>query len=527
MVFIANHPIPHGICSGIGAGRGVRAVCAVLGQAVLHGATAGHTVRSNQRLLLSGIGQIFLRRGSGEGGGSLVHLDGHSSGRSCIFFVALGRGEHPFGFIVVICSWLDCAILPCECAVDCVARGGVLHRAVDREFTVSQRLTIGNLACADSIALSQNGNEFVLQTDMDGQRERLIVRGFDLDGHRANFITLIGACGLVDGQAQLAVFDVCTADGIVCGVHADARLTIYDIAVLAVRRKDSIQKLFQIDLVGLCQIVENILRKLDARQADSILHDGKHVYLIGRIVTIHHIGRTAFEHIIAALEHYRKGKGFSVTGLRRFHISSIALPHGEAGVRDVVSILRQRNRCTPCIGIMECQCTFGNRSHCRAIVDFCDRFNVAKTVKLHRFDFPVYVFNFAGVVALSGNGQRIAAHIGLRGSHHGIILISRQNRFSQCDRGRRVLCNAVIGQALNVHRCALNADRRNGDGEVTAFFVAVLCGCQAVSVCTGSEIHRQLIGAVGRAVQRQRRTADLVPLAGVRSSLSKRHNRCC
>ena len=56
VVCIANHPIPHGICSGIGAGRDVLAVCAVLGQAVLHGATAGHTARSNQRLLLSGIG---------------------------------------------------------------------------------------------------------------------------------------------------------------------------------------------------------------------------------------------------------------------------------------------------------------------------------------------------------------------------------------------------------------------------------------------------------------------------------------
>jgi len=63
VVCIANHPIPHGICSGIGAGRGVLAVCAVLGQAVLHGAAAGHAARGNELLLLSGIGQIFLRCG--------------------------------------------------------------------------------------------------------------------------------------------------------------------------------------------------------------------------------------------------------------------------------------------------------------------------------------------------------------------------------------------------------------------------------------------------------------------------------
>ena len=100
VVCIANHPIPHGICSGIGAGRDVLAVCAVLGQAVLHGATAGHTARGNQRLLPAGIGQIFLRRGSGEGGGSLVHLDGHSSGRGRVFLIALRRGECPLSLIV-------------------------------------------------------------------------------------------------------------------------------------------------------------------------------------------------------------------------------------------------------------------------------------------------------------------------------------------------------------------------------------------------------------------------------------------
>ena len=63
MVCISNHPIPHGIRSGIGAGRDGLAVCAVLGQAVLHGAIVRHTARGNQRLLLAGIGQIFLRCG--------------------------------------------------------------------------------------------------------------------------------------------------------------------------------------------------------------------------------------------------------------------------------------------------------------------------------------------------------------------------------------------------------------------------------------------------------------------------------
>ena len=63
MVCISNHPIPHGIRSGIGAGRDDLAVCTVLGQAVLHSAILRHATCGNQRLLLAGIGQVFLRYG--------------------------------------------------------------------------------------------------------------------------------------------------------------------------------------------------------------------------------------------------------------------------------------------------------------------------------------------------------------------------------------------------------------------------------------------------------------------------------
>ena len=63
VVCISNHPIPHGIRSGIGAGRDDLAVCTVLGQAVLHGAIVRHAARGNERLRLAGIGQVFLRCG--------------------------------------------------------------------------------------------------------------------------------------------------------------------------------------------------------------------------------------------------------------------------------------------------------------------------------------------------------------------------------------------------------------------------------------------------------------------------------
>ena len=182
VVCIANHPIPHGICSGIGAGRDVLTVCAVLGQAVLHGAIVRHA-RSNQRLLLSGIGQIFLRRGSGEGGGSLVHLDGHSSGRSRVFLVARSRSERPFGFIVVTCSWLDCAIFPCECTLDLIAGCGVFHLA--RNGALAQLVAVGDVACGN-VAIHHR-RDFVHCVEIERQIETLIVVRGDINRDGSDF----------------------------------------------------------------------------------------------------------------------------------------------------------------------------------------------------------------------------------------------------------------------------------------------------------------------------------------------------
>ena len=198
VVCIANHPIPHGICSGIGAGRDVLAVCAVLGQAVLHGGAIVRHARSNQRLLLSGIGQIFLRRGSGEGGGSLVHLDGHSSGRGCIFFVALRRGECPLSLIVAGFVGLGKRIRPLEGAFDRLAV--VFHRASNGAD--AQDLAKGDWRCGDFAV--QHGNDLVLRDDFNGQEHVLIVVRGDLDAYGSD-----GTFGLRfdsrDSQLELIV----------------------------------------------------------------------------------------------------------------------------------------------------------------------------------------------------------------------------------------------------------------------------------------------------------------------------------
>ena len=197
VVFIANHPIPHGICSGIGAGRGVLAVCAVLGQAVLHGAIVRHA-RSNQRLPLSGIGQIFLRRGSVEGGVSLVHLDGHSSGHGRVFLVARSRSKRPFGLIVAGFVGLGTRIRPLEGAFDRLAV--VFHRASNGAD--AQDLAKGDWRCGDLAV--QHGNDLVLRDDFNGQEHVLIVVRGDLDAYGSD-----GTFGLRfdsrDSQLELIV----------------------------------------------------------------------------------------------------------------------------------------------------------------------------------------------------------------------------------------------------------------------------------------------------------------------------------
>ena len=203
VVCIAKHPIPHVICSGIGAGRDVLAVCAVLGQAVLHGgAIVRHAARSNQRLLLSGIGQIFLRRGSVEGGVSLVHLDGHSSGRSRVFLVARSRSERPFDTMTKRTRVQNriVRLLPRESALDLCAGIGVFHLA--RNFALAQCVTVGNRRCGDLAV--QHGNDLVLRDDFNGQEHVLIVVRGDLDAYGSD-----GTFGLRfdsrDSQLELIV----------------------------------------------------------------------------------------------------------------------------------------------------------------------------------------------------------------------------------------------------------------------------------------------------------------------------------
>ena len=98
---------------------------------------------------------------AGNSNGLAVDRNGYNAGRSCIFFVALGRGERPRSRIVAR-SWLERAIRPCECTVNRLAAS--FHLTCD--FTVIQRLTIGNIACADGAV--RHGNILVFGFHPDG-----------------------------------------------------------------------------------------------------------------------------------------------------------------------------------------------------------------------------------------------------------------------------------------------------------------------------------------------------------------------
>ena len=104
VVCIANHPIPHGIRSGIGAGRDDLAVCTVLGQAVLHSAILRHATCGNQRLLLAGIGQVFLRYGRRDEACADVGLLYRHSNILAHLLVAVAGGQKAEG--VLACGQL-------------------------------------------------------------------------------------------------------------------------------------------------------------------------------------------------------------------------------------------------------------------------------------------------------------------------------------------------------------------------------------------------------------------------------------
>jgi len=122
-----------------------------------------------------------------------VDRNGCSVGVRRVFStVGLIGGECPLGIIAARVG-IHVRCVPCKRAVDCIARGGVLHRA--RDGAVAQCLTIGNLACGD-FAVLRHGGDLVHRADLDSQSDVLIVARGDCNRNRAelSFVRAASVC---------------------------------------------------------------------------------------------------------------------------------------------------------------------------------------------------------------------------------------------------------------------------------------------------------------------------------------------
>ena len=475
VVCIANHPIPHGICSGIGAVRGVLAVCAVLGQAVPHGAMVRHA-RSNQRLLLSGIGQIFLRRGSDEGGGSLVHLDGHSSGRSRVFLVARSRGERPFGFIVVICIWLDCAILPCECAGDCITRVGVFHLASDA--AVVQRLTIGNLACADCAVRLRF--DLVHRVEDELQLKVCVVGGGDIHLDGTDFAGHFSIFRIELCQCQHAFFKL--YDRLVVIVptlrnKGNISLTIAYRAIFAPGQSGQ----YTIEVIGV-----RLTCAVDYVQcADRVIHGhGGLIDLEGLIIKIRAVqckvllGRAVVKDIALILQ--LDGEGDSLFGFAC--IGGII-----AGVEHlIICTLSQPKRSTSIIVVRALKCEFRIcRQVCRSVVCLNDVSHRSRYFERSDRPFGRLTSGIIAVVCCL-DSQRTGPYIvGAAAAGNGEILVLFQRLAFVCHDKRRHTGrrHRIKGRFIAIGECDLGiAEIRLGDGQ------RLYAALHRVAVLGGGEI---------------------------------------
>ena len=152
----------------------------------------------------------------------------------------------------------------------------------------------------------------------------------------------------------------------------------------------------------------------------------------------------------------------------------------------------------------------------RAVIDFGNARGNHDAVDLHRLDLPLHVFDLAGIVAPTLDGQLVAARVGLLRDLHGVVVISTQRFITELDRDRRELLLTVIGQILDCYRRALKADRRNGDGDFRALGIAATGADDEVGMFPSGKIGGQLVFyAVDPFHRRGRRgTLQLIPCVG-------------
>ena len=195
--------VVNGVCARVGECRYARSIVAVYLVAVgeRHGSAVYALSRRDDRcdLFLAGV----IHAGCFHGNDQLrrFDLDGHSSGRSRVFLIALRRGECPFGFIVARVR-INRAIRPHERTVNGFAGVGILHLA--RNFALAQRVAVGDLRCGD-VAIYHR-RDFVHCVEIKRQIEALVVVCGDINRDGSDLVgSLTVQC--IDRQRQSAVFN--------------------------------------------------------------------------------------------------------------------------------------------------------------------------------------------------------------------------------------------------------------------------------------------------------------------------------
>ena len=157
----------------------------------------------------------------------------------------------------------------------------------------------------------------------------------------------------------------------------------------------------------------------------------------------------------------------------------------------------------------------------RAVIDFGNVRGNHDAVDLHRLDLPFHVFDLAGIVAPTLDGQLVAARVGLLRDLHGVVVISTQRFITELDRDRRELFLTVIGRVLDCYLRALKADRRNGDGDFRALGIAATGADEEIGVRSRGEIVGQCVIRASCPFQRccRRSPLELIPqISKVRSA---------
>ena len=478
-----------------------------------------HHAGDRRRLLRRVVREFaFFQRDGCALDGLGCNLDGHSSGRGRVFLIALRRSERPFGLIAVACVWLDCAICPCECTLDLIAGCGVFHLARNR--ALAQRVAVGDAGCGDFTVRYRC--DFIHCVEIERQIETLIVVRGDINRDGSNFAGFPAAqCS--NRQRQNAIVNRNVINVIpIFKVDRESAIIGY-VAIGSLGRVG--QKLLGIIGVFQLRAVDHVQCAIPDVRGRVGLGDGEsraaglRVLLCrGRFLVI-----VILKHIIAALERYLEGDPVLLTGIRRMDgfftalLNKVRIRNGVGAARNIDDV-RSRKR-------FECQniCPFfRSLSDCRrAVIGLGNVRGNHDAVDLHRLDLPLHVFDLAGIVAPTLDGQLVAARVGLLRDLHGVVVISTQRFITELDRDRRLLWVAVVGQVTDCDRRAHKADWRNGDGDLGALGIAVAGADEEIGVRSRGEIVGQCVIRASCPFQRccRRSPLELIPqISKVRSA---------